>query len=260
MTDVDDNAGMEWSDRFDEVARELIKSERERRGWSQTELGEKTGTSQSTIQRIEKGERKITFEWAEKLSTALDIPIDKLFPSRPHHGKPLGAAGSPAAAIEQRLGHRKAVTPVTDDFAKPERIVEVDYPGRKDVPLFASARGGPEGAAIIDMNPIDYVSRPDSLARSRNAFAFYVIGDSMEPRYEQGDMALVDRTRPASKGDDVALLHDAGDGTHYALLKRLVSFDDRDWVVVQYNPPMELRLSRKMWQDAFTVVGRYNRR
>ena len=94
----------------------------------------------------------------------------------------------------------------------------------------------------------------------RNAFAVYVIGESMEPRYEQGDMILVHPTKPVKRDDDVLLCGAQGDGGRAALIKRLVRWNEAAWTVKQYNPAKEYELPRSDWQLAYVVVGKYNRR
>jgi transcriptional regulator with XRE-family HTH domain len=44
---------------------------RKKRGFTQEQLAERLGTSQTQIMRLETGRRKLTFEWAEKLSGEL---------------------------------------------------------------------------------------------------------------------------------------------------------------------------------------------
>lgn len=132
-------------------------------------------------------------------------------------------------------------------------------PGAPDLPVYASAEGGPSGM-MVTYDPVDWLARPDALQNVRDAFAVYVIGESMEPRYEQGDMILVHPTRPPKRGDDVLLLSEQPDRAFAALVKRLVRWDSENWTVQQYNPAKEYPLSRSQWQRAQVVVGRFNRR
>lgn len=131
--------------------------------------------------------------------------------------------------------------------------------GDSDLPVYASAEGGPSGM-LVNYDPIDWVKRPEPLINVRNAFAVYVIGESMEPRYEQGDMILVHPTKPVKRDDDVLLCGTQGDGGRAALIKRLVRWTETAWTVKQYNPPQEYQLPRSDWQLAYVVVGKYNRR
>ena len=162
----------------------------------------------------------------------------------------------PAAAAEQYY----------PDLARPPGLSEVDVTdlrptaaGERDLPVYASAEGGPSGMIVTD-EPIDWVRRPEPLLSVRGAFAVYVIGDSMEPRYEQGDMILVHPSRPVQRDDDVLLVAEAEDGGRAALIKRLLAWTGETWSVRQYNPPRDYDLPRSAWQQIYVVVGKYNRR
>ena len=83
---------------------------------------------------------------------------------------------------------------------------------RADLPVYASAEGG-GGAIIITNEPIDYVRRPEPLLSVRDGYGCYVIGDSMSPAYEQGDLLLIHPGRPVRPGDDCVFVRDPGDGS-----------------------------------------------
>lgn len=48
-----------------------LREIREKQGLSQAELAERAGTSQSQIDRLEKGHRRLTVDWLNRLSQAL---------------------------------------------------------------------------------------------------------------------------------------------------------------------------------------------
>ncbi|WP_274655601.1 helix-turn-helix domain-containing protein [Paenibacillus humicola] len=56
-----------------------IREQREKKGWSQLELAEKSGVPQPTLSGIERGERKYpTYENIKKIAIALEIDIKEL--------------------------------------------------------------------------------------------------------------------------------------------------------------------------------------
>lgn len=61
------------------MLRNRIRSLREARGWSQSELARRVGTSQVEISRLETGERKLTEDWMRRLANALDVRPVHLF-------------------------------------------------------------------------------------------------------------------------------------------------------------------------------------
>ena len=60
---------------YNEVIGETIEQMRTEKGWTQGELAEKVGTSQSAIHRIEKGGQNISLEMIKKLSEAFGAQI-----------------------------------------------------------------------------------------------------------------------------------------------------------------------------------------
>jgi SOS-response transcriptional repressor LexA len=128
---------------------------------------------------------------------------------------------------------------------------------RADLPVYASAEGG--SGIIITSEPIDFIRRPEPLLSVRDGYACYVIGDSMSPAYEQGDLLLVHPGRPARPGDDCAFIRAQDDGTQEALIRRLLRGTPEKWRVRQFNPAKDLDLDRSHWQKIQLIVGKYSR-
>jgi phage repressor protein C with HTH and peptisase S24 domain len=149
---------------------------------------------------------------------------------------------TPAGALPVPPPHRPA--PVA------ESVVEL--------PVYASAQGGSDGMSVTP-EPIDWVPRPRPLQHVAKAYAVYVVGDSMDPAYRHGDMAFVHPSLPLLRGSDVMLLREEN-GQMVAMIKHLVSWNERQWRVKQFNPEREFHLSRQEWQQANVVVAKYNRR
>lgn len=129
---------------------------------------------------------------------------------------------------------------------------------RTDLPVYASAEAG-GGAILITNEPIDFVRRPAPLLSVRDAYGCYVIGDSMSPAYEQGDLLLIHPSRPVRPGDDCVFIRDHGDGSQQALVKRLLRTTAEKWRVRQFNPAKDFDLDRGQWQKAQLIVGKYSR-
>jgi SOS-response transcriptional repressor LexA len=127
-----------------------------------------------------------------------------------------------------------------------------------DLPVFATAEGG-NGAIIITSEPIDFVRRPEPLLSVRDGYGCYVIGDSMSPAYEQGDLLLVHPGRPVRPGDDCVFVRDPADGVQQALIKRVLRITAEKWRVRQFNPARDFDLDRSQWQKVQLIVGKYSR-
>ena len=58
-----------------------IREEREKKGWSQSELAERCNTTNQQISRLEAGQRELTLSWMERLGRALGVnPVHILPP------------------------------------------------------------------------------------------------------------------------------------------------------------------------------------
>ena len=134
-----------------------------------------------------------------------------------------------------------------------------NVPATRDFPVYGAARGGSAGSMAVDNTPIEHMARPDPLLTVSSAYGVYIVGESMSPAYEQGDVALVHPGQPPRRGTDVILTRADAHGTPEVLIKRLVGWTDDQWQVCQYNPAKEFDLPRAEWRLE-TIVGRYNRR
>lgn len=101
----------------------------------------------------------------------------------------------------------------------------------------------------------DYVRCPD--LHDPHAFAVRVVGDSMEPRYRQGDVVIFSPARQVENGDDcfVRLCE-----PHETTFKRIF-FDDENTIRLQPNNPIysPLILPRQRINGLWKAVIKYER-
>ena len=110
------------------------------------------------------------------------------------------------------------------------------------VPAYGQARGGRDGQFPLNGNKVADVLAPPSLANVPDAYAVYVVGSSMEPRYYAGECVFVNPKLPIMKGCFVVAQIAApveGDPP-LAYVKRYVSSDDKVLRLEQYNPKKTL--------------------
>lgn len=83
-------------------------------------------------------------------------------------------------------------------------------------------------------------ARPPALRGVRDLYAIQFVGDSMEPRYESGEVAIVNPHRPVSKGSYVLVQITNGEdpAVTSVLAKRFVGQNAREIVLEQFNPPL----------------------
>lgn len=213
---------------------EAVRAERERRGLSQDDLAEMAKTTQSTVDRIEKG--KVRF------SAAAPAIADVLGLVLPGPGRSVSHNPPRETRIEAR---------------SPSRDVSVRSSG-DDVPVYPAVEGG-GGAMLIDRDPIDWVPRPEPLLGVKDGYLAYITSDSMVPAYRPGERAIVHPKLPAVP-DETYIFYTDDPSDDRGLIKHLVRVTAEEWHVEQYNPPSTFTLDRAEWPKAHRVVGKYTRR
>lgn len=118
--------------------------------------------------------------------------------------------------------------------------------GGTSIPVMGAAEGGRDGRFVFNGNTIADVLAPPILLGVRNAYALYVAGDSMLPRYQAGETAYVHPTLPVRQDDFVAVQIRSQDGEPpYGYIKQFISMDNRKLRLRQLNPPKTLEFPRK---------------
>jgi phage repressor protein C with HTH and peptisase S24 domain len=203
---------------------EKIKAERERRGWSQADLAHRVGISQVAVKKIEGGETKQS-KYLPRVCLELGLDLAEVDPTLSRKSDPLDKGD----ILDRR-----------SDFA-----------------IYAAAEGGP-GEIIVSSDPVDWHPRPQPLANVKDAYGLYVVGNSMAPEYRPGDIALVNPNLPVV-GDEVYIFYAEREGEARATIKHLRRALADKWFVSQHNKPKDFELSRKEWQWAHRVIGKYSR-
>lgn len=206
-----------------------VKREREAHGWSQADLGRLVGISQPAIKKIEDGDT-INSKFMPKIAMVLNIPLGDLMPEM---------AGSPQL--------------VTPPYIPQEKLQD----GGRDFPIHAAAEGG-AGTIIVSTDPVDWVARPAPLIRVPRAYGLLIVNSSMFPEYRPGDTALVNPNLPII-GGEVYIFYAEREGEAKASIKELRRATTAEWQVTQHNPKKDFSLSRREWQWAHRVIGKYSR-
>lgn len=135
-----------------------------------------------------------------------------------------------------------------------------EFLGERDLKVFAAVEGG-AGEMVVSTDPIELVPRPWYMKEVRDGYAVLVVGDSMFPTFEPGDMAIVNPRLPPMRGKDVILIGGEQDGEFRASIKRLEGWTATQWNLRQFNPPRgekhEFSWAKRDWPKALRVVGKY---
>lgn len=198
-----------------------VQQRREQLGLSQAELGELVGVSQQAVNLIETGKTKNP-RYIVSLAKALQTSTDWL------------------QGTSENVNEAAATTqpPVSNVVPAPGVSVPTPLEMPRNLPVRGSAAcSSGNGAFQIETDVVDWVRRPPILNGISDAYALYLTGDSMEPKWSSGDLVLVHPKRPVRPGDHVVLiLQDGPHETPYAFCKRLVRRHGGIVTVEQYNP------------------------
>lgn len=152
-----------------------ISEARLAKGWSQTELAKKIGTTQQQIARYESNENDVKASVLIKLSNALDVTISYL----------LGLAGTVQTAKDG---------------------------GSRLMPLFGNISAGTPREALCISD--SHHATEESLYRSHpNGFWLTVSGNSMNRLFPDGSLVLIDPDEEVRNGDVAVVFVNGDDAT-----------------------------------------------
>jgi phage repressor protein C with HTH and peptisase S24 domain len=223
-----------------------LKMLRERAGLSMRAVSEALGWTLTRYQHYEDRYRRnyLPLELARQLSD--------LFAQR---GVPpadvLALAGVEATPREPAAESPSSAAAPANRGLFQARPLDLPSQAPRDLPVMGAVKGGAEGFYFNEGEAKEFVVRPPALGGVSNAFALYVDGESMEPRYYAGEMLYVNPNRPVTRGCFVAVEMDDGQG----MIKQFVRRNDDHLVLTQFNPPKELRLPIAQVKRIYRITG-----
>lgn len=143
--------------------------------------------------------------------------------------------------IEGTILTRAAISPPTNKA----------FGSHKDLPILDRAQGGEEGNLSIEEHPIDWTFRPADLQGVQGAFAVFVTGDSMEPKYRSQDIAYIHPKQRPMPGRYVLI----ETTTRGSFIKRFEGWQKDRLIVWQFNPEKNLYFDRQEIRSLMTVIG-----
>lgn len=129
--------------------------------------------------------------------------------------------------------------------------------GQDQIPVLGMAQGGEDGWALWNGDVVAYEPRPLVLAGAPKGYAVYIVGHSMEPRYNPGEMAFINPGKPILVGHHVLIeLHPlAGHAEPRAMVKKLVRRTPTKTVVEQFNPAKKFEIPNDEIRTIHRIVG-----
>ena len=126
---------------------------------------------------------------------------------------------------------------------KPAPDISVIQDAPRDIPVFGTVPGGPEGHFIMNNSEVtEYLPRPPGIASLKEVYGLYITGDSMKGHgSSEGDLIYVSPTRPPVVGSLVVVQMidtDTGEAGS-AMVKQYLGRTATALRLGQYNPAKE---------------------
>lgn len=118
----------------------------------------------------------------------------------------------------------------------------VDFAKDRILPVYGQDVAGEHGEFDLNGNVLFEVACPPQLSQSTDAYAVEVLGETMWPRYRDGEIVYCDPNRRVKKGDFVVaqVIEDENATTTKAFVKMFSHHNDKELVLEQFNPPQKL--------------------
>ncbi len=201
---------------------------------TQAELAKGISVNQSTVAYWERGSSRPDAYKAQKLSKFLGVDPAWLFFGDKNEGD------NPAAPRNNKK-NPKASLP----------LASASMAFAKNLPVMGFAQAGKHGAMILGDRPAALAERPPQLAGNDSAFAVWVSGKSMEPRFRPGEMLYINPAKPVCEFCFVLIeLKDSS-----AFIKEYIGQHKNKIILRQYNPFKELEIGLNEVKNMYRVVG-----
>ncbi|TCR07217.1 helix-turn-helix domain-containing protein [Neorhizobium sp. JUb45] len=224
---------------------------------SQVEIADRLEMTPQAISEIFRGNTSSPRKWRE-LAALLGIAEDEMRQLMKE------ASGESAAGKFFAVPSRVPTNGTSTGAGAPDARIMGHIPTNRlemMLPVLGEAVGGEGGEYSFNGHVLDYVACPPSLQNVPNAYAVYIDGESMWPRYKAGETVYVHPTKPSRRGDDVIVqIRPASeDLPPLGYVKEFVGWAGSDLVLRQYNPEGEIRFAREDVVSVHPIVlsGKY---
>lgn len=209
---------------------EWIKEGLKRPSKSVSDLATYAGIERNMIYKIMSGVRKVRGRELPLIAEYLEIPI-------------------PERKKDNFKIKIQSESPLQPQIA--ERMGGVSF-GPDTVPILGHANGSSDAIMLNPENEIGRALRHPNQQGLNNAFALYAAGESMSPRYMEGELVYVVAGLPLIKGRDCIVEMKNGE----AFLKQYFKTTDTHIICKQLNPGVEWKKLISDVKIIHIVVGR----
>ncbi|HXI40266.1 MAG TPA: LexA family transcriptional regulator [Bryobacteraceae bacterium] len=221
---------------------------------TQAAIAKRLDTTPQAVSGWERDEAAPTPDKFPLLAELLRVDLEYL------HGNGVDGTKQPQSRVVNNVGK---VTNADPPHISTPIIPGSQLVGERDLPVFATSQGG-KGAIVLSSDPVDWVARPEPLARVRDGYGVMVTGESMFPALEPGDIVHVHPHRPPRDGSTCIFQAHQADGTVLSSIKYLRRQTADTWYVKEWNSdgkltPREFTMKKSEWQICHVMVGKYSR-
>jgi phage repressor protein C with HTH and peptisase S24 domain len=207
-------------------------------GGSQADLARYLRLAPSAISRMLKGERQMKLAEAMQVATFLQVSQEEVL-RRASDAPPPGSDNAP---------RRRGRPPRRSELALPRPFPPM-APQGDVIPIRSAERGN--GEQRLSLEEAGYTPRPANLAGVRAAYAVYMVGDHLAPRYEEGWLLHVHPFKPPTRGRDVVVMKT----DHSVMIEQFVGWENDKLVLRQLNPEQMLSIPRDDVAACHLIVG-----
>jgi len=220
---------------------------------SQASFGAALDVSRGAVANWEVG-GDISRENISKISTAFNVSLDWLDKGR---GAPPDPKASQSRHVPIDIGvNARQYLPQGVGEQTNAIIDKTRSAPWRQIPVYGQAVAGVDGEFVMNGNVLFQTFAPINVAQVEKAYGVRVSGESMWPRYNDGEVVFVDPTRMPSKGDDV-VVQIQGEDEHsepWGYVKRFVRHNSRELVLSQFNPVKEITFPHDRVLSVHVVV------
>ena len=233
-----------------EVIAQRLRAERVRQELSLQGLADIIDVSKGQISKLERGDRELTFYWADKLCKGLGYKYDEFLRIIQDD---LGASGKSELGD---LPERNVAKNATHSPRKGRRIALNDGSlgfTTRDLPIKGRINARGQLVILERGRPVGLTDRPPQLAGDRHAFATLAPADgSMSPCYKPGQQVYVSSSAPLRPGCGVLVM--CKDGR--ALVRELVEVTDKGVKVRAYGTkPQTVVIASSIIVTVMRILG-----
>lgn len=207
---------MEWYER--------IVALRDRAGMGRAELSRRSGVTYDNLSKYEKGlVEQPRGDAIKRIASALNTSEHYI-----RYGADIVALTDAAEAL------------VPINLKSYKSIDNTNKTETNRLPVFGKHVGGPVGEFVMDQT-VGEIICPVWCEDPSKLYAARVSGDTMSPKYEDGDIVICDPNAVCRTGDYVLAKIKNEEGEPTAYIKRLVRYTTEELVLSQFNPKREIR-------------------